>query len=636
MGWGSIIGLLIILTGAVSGEEFSSEDCQECHADEEIEAEDGRIVFVHSDSLAVSVHADVECAECHAGIDELPHEERLESVSCAECHDDSQEEFDASVHGKAVQAGDADAPLCKDCHGTHTIRAAEDPPTSAYHKQLIETCARCHADPKLAKRHPFSVNAPVDAYLKSTHYRVLMNGGAEEAPDCVDCHGAHTTLPARDAGSPIHWQRVPETCGTCHTEISETYALSVHGVSAAAGNRQAPVCTDCHGEHEIRGPDDPKSMVYPDRLSKTTCVWCHESIRVTSKFDLQPNRLKTFQDSYHGLADLGGSTVVANCASCHGVHNIRASSDPASLIHQDNLPKTCGTCHPGVENNPSIGKVHVDPTTSTGTASDDVIYWVRRLYLALIIGAVVVMFSHNTLDLISKIKDRERLPVGSDYVRFTVGERIQHATMAGSFVVLAYSGFALEYPAAWWASPFGVNGAAETVRRFVHRTAAVAMVGVSLFHVVYLVSTPRGRDQLIALCPRLQDAGDVVQMMRHYFSDAPHPRFDRFSYMEKVEYWALVWGSIVMTVTGFALWGDNLALRFLPKWVLDVAKVIHYYEAILAVLAIIIWHLYWVIYNPRVYPMSLVWLTGKMSREAMADEHPKELERLDQSKKEGI
>jgi cytochrome b subunit of formate dehydrogenase len=628
VGWAGLACILILVSPTYA-EDFSDEDCQECHADAELEAEDGRILFVHEDSLSVSVHEDVTCVECHTGIDELPHEEKLEKVVCAECHDDSQEDYSASVHGQALAAEDPDAPTCGDCHGTHVIRAVDDEASMVYHAALIETCGRCHADPKIAKRHPFSVKAPVDHYLKSAHYKALIDGGEEVAPDCLDCHGGHDILPARDPASPIHWQRVPETCGKCHEEIAETFVSSVHGVSAAAGNRQAPVCTDCHGEHEIRGPSDPESMVYSERLSKTTCVWCHESVRVTSKFDLKSNRLKTYQDSYHGLADRSGSTVVANCASCHGIHDIRASSDPRSMTHADRLGETCGNCHPGAENNAFIGKVHVDPTTSSGAFSDEIVFWVRRLYLILIISAVAVMFGHNAIDFVSKIR-ADRLPPGDDYVRFTRGERIQHATMASSFMVLAYSGFALEFPDAWWATPFGVNGAAETIRRLVHRVAAVAMVGVCFYHMGYLSLTRRGREQLVALLPRLQDIRDVVQMFRHYLTGAPHPRFDRFSYIEKVEYWALVWGSIVMSVTGFALWADNLALRFLPKWALDVATVIHYYEAILAVLAIVIWHFYWVIFNPRVYPMSLVWLTGRMSRSAMEVEHPVELDRIDE------
>ncbi|MDP6777277.1 MAG: cytochrome B, partial [Candidatus Latescibacteria bacterium] len=96
----------------------------------------------------------------------------------------------------------------------------------------------------------------------------------------------------------------------------------------------------------------------------------------------------------------------------------------------------------------------------------------------------------------------------------------------------------------------------------------------------------------------------------------------------KAEYWALAWGSVIMTVTGFALWFENTSLRLIPKWGLDVATAIHYYEAWLAVLAIVVWHFYWVIFNPKMYPMSLVWLTGRMSEEQMAEEHPLELDEI--------
>jgi cytochrome b subunit of formate dehydrogenase len=129
--------------------------------------------------------------------------------------------------------------------------------------------------------------------------------------------------------------------------------------------------------------------------------------------------------------------------------------------------------------------------------------------------------------------------------------------------------------------------------------------------------------------PRVQDLRDAAQMVRYWLGRSAHrPAFDRFGYVEKIEYWALVWGSLIMTATGFALWFENISLRYLPKWGLDLATVVHYYEAWLATLAILVWHFYWVIFNPAVYPMSLVWLTGRLSEEEMAHEHPRELDRL--------
>ena len=106
------------------------------------------------------------------------------------------------------------------------------------------------------------------------------------------------------------------------------------------------------------------------------------------------------------------------------------------------------------------------------------------------------------------------------------------------------------------------------------------------------------------------------------------PELDRFSYIEKAEYWALIWGTMVMAATGFILWFDNTFLNILGKQYWDVARVIHYYEAWLATLAIIVWHFYFVIFNPDIYPMNLAWIKGTLSEEEMADEHPLELQRL--------
>ena len=99
------------------------------------------------------------------------------------------------------------------------------------------------------------------------------------------------------------------------------------------------------------------------------------------------------------------------------------------------------------------------------------------------------------------------------------------------------------------------------------------------------------------------------------------PAFGRFSYVEKAEYWALVWGSVIMIITGFFLWFENFAVQWFPKGFLDVMLVIHYYEAWLATLAIFVWHMYSTIFSPAVYPMNPSWYTGKMPLDAYIHEH---------------
>ena len=107
------------------------------------------------------------------------------------------------------------------------------------------------------------------------------------------------------------------------------------------------------------------------------------------------------------------------------------------------------------------------------------------------------------------------------------------------------------------------------------------------------------------------------------------PKFGRFSYVEKAEYWALIWGTMLMGLTGIILWFENTSMGLLTKLGFDISRTVHFYEAILATLAIIVWHFYFVIFNPDVYPMNLAWLTGRVSEREMQEDHPLELERME-------
>jgi cytochrome b subunit of formate dehydrogenase len=155
------------------------------------------------------------------------------------------------------------------------------------------------------------------------------------------------------------------------------------------------------------------------------------------------------------------------------------------------------------------------------------------------------------------------------------------------------------------------------------------MVCVSLYHIYYISFTTRGRELVKDLLPRYQDILDALGVAKFNLGISKEkPMLDRFSYVEKAEYWALIWGTIVMTVTGFILWFDNTFIGLLTKLGWDIARTIHYYEAWLAFLSIVVWHFYFIIFNPDIYPMNTAWLTGKISEEEMMHEHPKELERI--------
>lgn len=228
---------------------------------------------------------------------------------------------------------------------------------------------------------------------------------------------------------------IPTTCGKCHDEIKQEYNESIHGVSVARGSIDSPVCTSCHGEHNILKHTDPNSPVAYQNVSLMVCSPCHASVKLSEKYGFSANRFKTFTESYHGLALRGGSATVANCGSCHGVHNIKPSSDPTSTIHKDNLVKTCGGCHPGANTTFVTGRIHV----TLEKEEEPILYWIATLYIVLIVAIVGGMFLHNAVDLYRKGKIRKLIQADEIvkekqghglYLRMTLSERIQHATMA--------------------------------------------------------------------------------------------------------------------------------------------------------------------------------------------------------------
>jgi formate dehydrogenase gamma subunit len=666
----------------------SSEECLGCHADKGLTKQvGGNAVSLFTDEalLKASVHGRLACIDCHAGIVEVPHAEKLAPVSCQECHGGAGGDvaksihapagvncqnchgshtvtrarkmglpaceachartvraYQGGVHGRARSNGILEAARCGDCHGeTHQFRGHADPQAPTNRLSMAETCGRCHADRTLIERRGIPIPKAYQLYQKSVHGRAVAAGKA--AATCNDCHENHDVRRANDPTSSIYRENIPKTCAKCHVEEARVYQGSIHGTAVARGVTKSPVCTDCHGEHSIRGAQDPASRTGVVAVSRT-CASCHEAEGISEKYGIPGGRLETYSDSFHGLAIRGGSKTAANCASCHGVHDIRPSGDPRSAIHPTNLPTTCGKCHPGAGENFAKGAVHV----ALGGREEPILFYVGNFYIVVILVTISGMGLHNGLDFLRKLRrDYRRRGGGATSValnnygrghevpqrwieRMTLSERLQHALLASSFIVLVYTGFALKFPESWLFTWFVALEQGSAFRSGIHRIAALVMILACLWHVVYLPSR-RGRGFLPAMLPRYQDVKEAAQNLGYLLGlRGEPPTFDRFGYIEKAEYWALIWGSVVMVGTGLMLWFENWTLTFLAKWVLDLVTIIHYYEAWLAALAIVVWHFYYVIFNPDVYPMNWTWLTGKVSEEMLRHEHPREYERLRQ------
>jgi cytochrome b subunit of formate dehydrogenase len=201
--------------------------------------------------------------------------------------------------------------------------------------------------------------------------------------------------------------------------------------------------------------------------------------------------------------------------------------------------------------------------------------------------------------------------------------RIAHWLVVASFPVLVFTGFALKFPETWWARPLLVWEGSFAFRGLVHRVAGVVLVAALGYHVVHLLLVRRDRAILPHMIPGVGDLRDLVRMFAYNLglADSP-PTFGKFNYVEKVEYLAFLWGTAVMAATGFALWFNNVALRYFPKWFSDAATALHYYEAILATFSILIWHMYTVVFDPDVYPMDRAWLTGMASADHLRHTRP--------------
>ncbi len=643
------------LAASVHGEAGAS--CVDCHADLAKAKE-----FPHGKPKAVScaschegmaekhafhpmMEADPEaiaCQDCHGGHGVVRVADPASPVSgasvgkvCATCHETEVDLYTKSAHGIAATAKVKEAPACLTCHKTRLVSTPDGAPAAAAKQAQEKLCLSCHLDSAEVRARVSPSAGFIAKYEESVHGKALL-GGNEKAANCVDCHGAHTVRKKTAEGTGPTPLDIEKICARCHGKIDEVFTKSAHGKALAKGVREAPTCTTCHGEHNILKANDPSSPVAAANVAQRVCTPCHSSLRLSEKFDLKSDAFKTFEESFHGLAVKGGQANVANCASCHGSHEILPSSDPASRIHKDNLVATCGRCHPGAGARFAQGKIHVDASSKT---DEPLLWWIGFIYAGLIVGTIGGMAAHNILDFVKKSRHQHHVrrglvevepPQNRLYLRMTLEERLQHGALALSFIVLVITGFMLRYPDSWWVAGLrNLSSSTFEARSWIHRIAAIVMCLASAYHLYYIAFTARGRQLVKDLWFRLKDARDLFDMLRYNLGLTPvKPKLDRFSYIEKAEYWALIWGTIVMAGTGFAMWLDNSFMNVFGKLGYDVARSIHYYEAILATLAIIVWHFYFVMFNPETYPLNTAFWTGHLTHKEMEEEHPLELERI--------
>ena len=215
------------------------------------------------------------------------------------------------------------------------------------------------------------------------------------------------------------------------------------------------------------------------------------------------------------------------------------------------------------------------------------------------------------------------------FIRFSVNQRVQHILLMVSFIVLSVTGLAQRYYTTGWGEGIilGLGGIEYT--RLIHRAFGLLFTLIIGYHLWYLDYVLFLRHSRASMLPNLKDFHDVITTVRYSFGFAEKPpQFGRFDYNQKFEYWGLVFGGMVITVTGYILAFPLTVTRVLPGQIVAASVDFHGYEATLAVLTIVIWHLYDVIFKPGIFPADTTIFTGKISRERMLDEHPLEYEEL--------
>ncbi len=585
---------------------------------------------------------DTSCVACHGAHDTVPVKQKefafasaAQAETCGRCHEAAAKDYLASAHAARPEGTRRITPDCLGCHQERI--ASPGPGRTPVELKLAQAklCESCHVGkPEVAGQSNLGAKF-VTSFDHSVHGAALQAGKAASA-GCIDCHGAHAMNKAAVAGSRISRARITATCAKCHEAQAREYDTSVHAVALRKGNLDSAGCTSCHGEHDIKLHTDPTAPVNKANLAQQVCASCHASVRLSRRYGLASDTFKTFSDSYHGLAVRGGTLEVVNCASCHGAHAIKSPDDPTSSVNKANLARTCGECHPGANTRFAVGKVHASESQREASPW---LYWIANFYVALILVVVGGMVVHNLLDFLKKTRHKlavqkgeaMELPVAHRlYLRMTLNERLQHGVLVLSFTALVVTGFMLRYPEAWWVVGIRhLSGRAFEWRALAHRIASVIMLASGAWHVGYLAFTAPGRKLFREMLPRWRDLTDPWGVLMYNLGLAPDkPAFGRFCYIEKAEYWAMAWGTALMTVTGAILWFDNASMGAITKLGFDIARLVHFYEAVLATLAIIVWHFYFVVFNPDVYPVNLAWLTGKMSEGEMMEEHPLQLEEM--------
>jgi len=584
---------------------LANQDCLTCHGKEDLTTRrDGETVSLYVDETAYSVssHNQTACAQCHTGVTaslERACETQTSSVDCGICHAAQVQEYQGSTHGTLFAAGDADAPACLDCHSNHATQSKRLPSSPTFPRNVPELCAGCHqAGERAAVRIETDIPDIIQGYADSIHGKGLVESGLLVTATCASCHSAHGELPPSDPNSTTHPDNVAHTCGQCHHGIEEQFAESIHSIGEPGEGEKLPTCEDCHSSHTISRTDSPD---FRFRMMDQ-CGRCHEV------------EAETFFDTFHGKVSRLGSAGAAKCYDCHGTHNILPTADPDSTLNRRNVVETCGNCHPGSHRRFAGYLTHA---THHDVEKFPWLFWSFWGMTTLLVGTLSFALIHTLAWL----------------VRLWLS-RTLHLCMLISFFTLAITGMIPKFSYMGWAQWVAwMLGGFDTTGTL-HRLGAVLLI---VIFVVHLLSVRRAKQRSgqtwwtilsgpDSILPQWQDLREVRDSIKWFFGLGPRPRYGRYTYWEKFDYYAVFWGVLIIGSTGMVLWFPELFTYVIPGWFLNVATIIHSDEALLAVGFIFTIHFFNTHFRPDRFPMDPVIFTGRMTLAELKYDKPREYE----------